>query len=645
MSCLGFAEATGLNGINEELTLTSNQLFSEILVYSNLNSNYTIYSCNQLSNLIKIELDERSNLIYRDSNLNTIVKLTSQNPYYPVYGDTKCINFYTSENECKTRISQDGDLEVYHPLQPIPLEYPPAWWNVHDKLAFIIQEEIGLRFDVVNLQLASGTGTITNEAEATAAAIASGAGLLGLGATTGAVAGAVAGGDYGSVALGAGAGALFSVLGYLSYQAQVGCNLSNLGFSNQFSNVNSNMSNANLLLASNLYSISRAQGFINCNILSQQFVNDLKVSSLNLNAGNITNLNTINGTTGIFGSISTTNNGNEAIPSTNSFGGIGDKIIIKTGTPTTYPSSIGIENNALWISGQDNINFYNRGNKTLSLTSNKSTEIFGELLCNSNIKLNQINISNIFVASNVLDTTSNILSNLTFNSSNNNSIYTSNSSNILSNSIFNSFNDNSIYTFNSSNINSNYTFNSSNSNFNYTSNSLFSNLKPIYASSNAVKDIIINETPQVNKKSAFYCLTNNVIYINGGNTPYYAYHIDLRNYTKTGYIQIGSGSGDTYRIFTIKAFFGSSYFQKLTNGIPDICEYTIYMSNKANAGGSGTIAGINIQAIGVPINPNLKNSVNNNLFILRSGVADFNYISIVSTSSADIRVFVEDLLN
>jgi hypothetical protein len=671
MTCIGFEEVIGLNGIDEKIDITSNNLYTnlnnEILINSNINSNFTIYSCNQLSNLIQPQLDERSNLIYIDSNLNTIIKLTSQNPYYPIYGDTKCINFYTIENECKTRISQDGDFEVYHPFQPIPIEYPPAWWNVHDKLAFIIQEEIGLRFDVVNLQLASGTGTITNEAEATAAAIASGAGLLGLGATTGAVGTAIAGGDYGSVAVGAGAGALFSVLGYLSYQAQVGCNLSNLGFSNQFSNVNSNMSNANLLLASNLYSISRAQGFINCNILSQQFVNNLKVSSLNLNAGNITNLNTINGTTGIFGSISTTNNGNEAIPSTNSFGGIGDKIIIKTGTSTTYPSSIGIENNALWISGQDNINFYNRGNKTLSLTSNKSTEIFGELLCNSNIKLNQINISNIFVASNVLDTTSNILSNLTFNSSNNNSIYTSNSSNILSNLTFNSFNNNSIYTFNSSNIlsnltfnssnnnsiytsnssniNSNYTFNSSNSNFNYTSNSLFSNLKPIYASSNAVKDIIINETPQVNKKSAFYCLTNNVIYINGGNTPYYAYHIDLRNYTKTGYIQIGSGSGDTYRIFTIKAFFGSSYFQKLTNGIPDICEYTIYMSNKANAGGSGTIAGVNIQAIGVPVNPFLKNSVNNNLFILRSGVADFNYISIVSTSSADCRIFVEDLLN
>ena len=140
-------------------------------------------------------------------------------------------------------------------------------------------------------------------------------------------------------------------------------------------------------------------------------------------------------------------------------------------------------------------------------------------------------------------------------------------------------------------------------------------------------------------------MTNNIIYINGGNVPYYAYHIDLRNYTKTGYIDIGSGTGDTYRIFTIKAFFGSSYFQKLVNGIPDICEYTIYMSNKANAGGSGTISGLNIQAIGVPNNPFLNNSVNNNLFILRNSNGNFNYISIVTTSSADCRIIVEDLLN
>ena len=98
-------------------------------------------------------------------------------------------------------------------------------------------------------------------------------------------------------------------------------------------------------------------------------------------------------------------------------------------------------------------------------------------------------------------------------------------------------------------------------------------------------------------------------------------------------------------MFNIKCFFGSSYFQKLTNGIPDIVDYTIYMSNKANAGGSGTIAGINIMAMGEPKNYFLNNIMNNNLFILRNVTNNFDYISIITTQQADVRVFIEDLLN
>ena len=1165
MSCCAFQDITGIS-LEESQLITSNQLFGEILTYSNINSNFTIYSCNQLSNLIQPQLDERSNLIYRDSNLNTIIHLTAQNPFYPLL-EGKEIRFHTAENEFKTKINQDGELEVYHPLRvvPIPIDYPAAWWNVEEKLTFVIQDGIGLRFDVTNLQAGSGIGTITNEAEATAAAVASGAGLVGLGGVTGAAASTIAGGDYGSVALGVAGGALFSVLGYLSYQAQVGCNLSNLGFSNQFSNVNSNMSNANLLLTSNLYSITRAQGFINCNILSQQFVNNLKVSSLNLNNGNLTNLNTINGTTGIFGSLSTTNNTNEAIPSTNSFGGIGDKIIIKTGTSTTYPYSIGIENKALWISAEDNINFYNRGIKSLSLSSNNSTQIFGELLCNSNIKLNQTNISNIFVNSNLIydkfytdnrqyppknftssssqssitylgqtpiyyetinlntinisygsgtyeiyssenNTTSVSISGIGNNVSNvvnddnysyalftSNGTFTTNSnlicdilivgggggggydggggggggqvlyytdnsvsfksgnsitltagtyninigsggtgstatggitipqaqlingtnggtssiinastlativsskggagggsrnnvgnggdvggaggnghansgasqisnngggsggtnngdvrgaggggggantsgtskngennqpssnragnggagvdinitgtnfgigggggggswtyvggtathgggsgnitnsngsaqegtantgggggsggridtgnpqgrnggtgvviirflktsnqtkkelfnfeknevgsefgsfnynsstgdylstdryikndyygdflvvklpteiilnkyriysrpsfverapsllrlygstnninweeinegsitsalvvgnyssgfyekivnnqiksysyfgivvnkiiggnsnannlnftefelygkefvsfvpiyasSNVLSNTsntIFNGYSNlnsntsNTIH-FNYSNLNSNTSntihfnysnlnLNTSNNLFNYTSNNLFSSNSNIYATSNAVKYITLNEQPRLNKKSAFYCQTTNLIYPDG-STPYYSYHLFLPDYIATGFIQIGSGSGDTYRIFKIKCFFASMYFQTLTNGIPNICEYTIYMSNKASAA-AGTIAGVNICAMGEPVNYYLNNLMKNRIFILRNNTTsssfNFNYLSIITTEQADVRVFISDLLS
>ena len=163
----------------------------------------------------------------------------------------------------------------------------------------------------------------------------------------------------------------------------------------------------------------------------------------------------------------------------------------------------------------------------------------------------------------------------------------------------------------------------------------------IYTTSNVCKNLIIYDTPQVYKRSAFYCFTDEVIYPNGGSTPYYTHHIDLRLYTKTGY----TVQNDPYRIFKIKCFFETSYFQKLTNGTPDICEYSIHMSSKAAAGGEGSIAGINIMAIGTPQNYFLNNIMNTNLFILRNGNNNFNYLSIVSTQNADVRVFITDELN
>ena len=83
-------------------------------------------------------------------------------------------------------------------------------------------------------------------------------------------------------------------------------------------------------------------------------------------SGNITSLGgTINGTlnctTGIFNSLSTTSNTNQAIPSVGNFGGTGDKLIISAGTSTSYPYSLGIETNSLWMSSPNSIKLYNNG--------------------------------------------------------------------------------------------------------------------------------------------------------------------------------------------------------------------------------------------------------------------------------------------
>ena len=100
--------------------------------------------------------------------------------------------------------------------------------------------------------------------------------------------------------------------------------------------------NSNVFISSNLidmtvnyYNLGLIQGFINSNITTQQTIPSLLTSSLNLNSGNITSVNTINATTGIYGTLATTNNTNLGLPTKSSFGGIGDKIILATGTSTT----------------------------------------------------------------------------------------------------------------------------------------------------------------------------------------------------------------------------------------------------------------------------------------------------------------------
>lgn len=170
------------------------------------------------------------------------------------------------------------------------------------------------------------------------------------------------------------------------------------------------------------------------------------------------------------------------------------------------------------------------------------------------------------------------------------------------------------------------------------SNSIVSN---IYTTSNICKNLIIYDTPEVCKHFAFYILITTPINING-NT-YYKYDIDLSQYTKKGYIQIGSGSNDPYRIFKIRAFYASSYFGTLIDGLPDVVYADIFMSFKAAGSGLGQ-AGLNVCSIGNISNPSLTSVPPNNLFFMRNGANSIDYITVVSKSTADVRVIIEDLL-
>jgi len=75
-------------------------------------------------------------------------------------------------------------------------------------------------------------------------------------------------------------------------------------------------------------------------------------------SGQITGIANLSVTTGIFETISTTNNSNQGTPSVGYFGGTAHKIILNNGTPTTYPMSIGVESGSLWMSSPNSIKFY-----------------------------------------------------------------------------------------------------------------------------------------------------------------------------------------------------------------------------------------------------------------------------------------------
>jgi hypothetical protein len=87
--------------------------------------------------------------------------------------------------------------------------------------------------------------------------------------------------------------------------------------------------------------------------------------------GQITGVTTLNGTTGIFSTVSTTNNGNANTPQLGVFGGTGDRFILYVGTASVHPYSLGINNGVLWYSvpsGSSHI-FYVGGNPITTISS------------------------------------------------------------------------------------------------------------------------------------------------------------------------------------------------------------------------------------------------------------------------------------
>jgi hypothetical protein len=151
------------------------------------------------------------------------------------------------------------------------------------------------------------------------------------------------------------------------------------------------------------------------------------------------------------------------------------------------------------------------------------------------------------------------------------------------------------------------------------------NISDIYLSSNLL--------PNIQKKYSFNVICATSIILNG--TTYYKYDIDLTKYTIIS---------NTLRSFKINCFIANGYFNLLSNNLPRVCNYEIYMANKTIAGGTGELAGINICATGTPENYNLNKIPLSYIFLLRTD--NFNYISIISTvQNTSVNCIISDNLN
>ena len=309
----------------------------------------------------------------------------------------------------------------------------------------------------------------------------------------------------------------------------------------------SNLNDMNI----NLCNLNIINGFINSNITTQQFINNINTNQITYNGCNIDNVFLSKQNGGFIYNNIGINAPTSGTPITGILGGNGDRIILQPApNAIDYTCSTGIDLSSknYWFSSSSNFNYnwYIGGSNLMTLNSNT------------------LNLSNVIIdASNIRQAGKEITS-----------------------------------------ISSN---------------------------------IVLTSTPNIIKKYAFNFNCSSSILI--GATTYYKYDIDLTKYTITKI------NGTTpFRIFNIKIFIASAYFEVQNSGIPNILSYEIFMSNPVDAGTPVGNTGINISAIGVPLNYKLNQI--NPTYITLMRTANFNYLSVIATVNNTLcSCIIQDLLN
>ncbi len=118
MSCCGFQSVVGLDSGGGDITITSNQLFGEIMFYSNVNSIYTSNSSNSLYDYFSTTSNSSVGLS------NTIFKYINSNSQ----------GVYFNDKDTNTIINSNGIINVWHTSNILIPSDITGWWDVEDKL-------------------------------------------------------------------------------------------------------------------------------------------------------------------------------------------------------------------------------------------------------------------------------------------------------------------------------------------------------------------------------------------------------------------------------------------------------------------------------------------------------------------------------
>ena len=474
-----------------------------------------------------------------------------------------------------------------------------------------------------------------------------------------------------------------------------------------YSNIFSNMENTNNLEIFYTSNMITTLGFINCNIQTQQIIPNLKTSLLNLNSGNIVNVNNITSSgkikenniflestyatidyvnTNLFNNSYTTErlypsktfNSYTLATTTNEILGrqsfketitlTSDGITYGNGTYNIYSSSsygnsdfnkrnlfnFTVNSAAFWESGNYNYEtgFFNRNDMFLK------NNYFGDWvviklltpLILNHFKLYYTNIYSApslwrFYGSN---------DGLTFTEipEGGNFIDPLNIDNYSGGFYEKIFSNVKEYIYLGIVINKIIGGNISASYLNFGKFELYgvnvNNYNNIYTTSNVVKSLVRNEMPDVPKRKVFIVSipSSSTFFDATSTTTFYKWDLDLTKYTTTQLIASDPPTGDLLRNFKISFWYVPSYFGSYLNAEPYVVSYTVFMSNKSNpVFGKPETAGVNIYAVGFPENIKLNNILPNNLMLLKNYFGNFNYLTIVSRNApADIYVVIEDQL-